>query len=134
MTGRRRAFLWGAGSTVLSAVGLIGLALFEQYNGLISELRGDLKHFNEASAQLAQKEEVRRVRDQMKELNRDVSMTAADRARLEQELRSSEQSRAEQARELQRLRERVAYLEGLHGARPGPAASVAGPATEPADR
>jgi hypothetical protein len=109
--------LWGAGSTILSAAGLVGLALFDQYNGLVGELRADLKHFNESSADLAHKDELRRLRDQLKELTRDVNAVSADRTRLEQELRASEQARADQAREVQRLRERLAYVEGLHAGR-----------------
>jgi septal ring factor EnvC (AmiA/AmiB activator) len=118
--------MWGAGSTLLSAAGLLGLALFDQYNGLVSELRADLKHFNESSAELARKEELRRLRDQLKEVARDINVVSADRSRLEQELRASEQARADQAREVQRLRERLAYVEGLHAGRPTPM-SAAGP-------
>jgi hypothetical protein len=113
----KRAALWGAGGTALSAAAFVGLALFEQYNGVVNELRADLKHFNEASAQLATKDELRRLRDQVKEVSREAGVQAADRARLERELVASEQARADQAREVQRLRERVAYVEGQHAGR-----------------
>jgi 3-deoxy-D-manno-octulosonate 8-phosphate phosphatase KdsC-like HAD superfamily phosphatase len=104
--------------------GFLGLALFEQYNGLVGELRADLKHFNETAADFARKDEVRRLRDQVKEATREAGASAADRARLEHELGASEAARAEQARAVQRLRERVAYVEGLHGGRAAPASAA----------
>ena len=40
--GRRgRVFWWSVSGTLLSVVGFIGLALFEQYNSSLSELRAD---------------------------------------------------------------------------------------------
>src|SRR5438045_2895195 len=52
----RSAFIWGISGTVLSAAGFIAMALFEQYNDSLNELRRDLKHFNETSAELVKKE------------------------------------------------------------------------------
>jgi hypothetical protein len=100
------------GGTLLSGLGLIGLALFEQYNGMISELRNDLKHFNETSSQYVKKESVQRYREQMKECLKEAQASNMARAQLEQELRASERAREETAGELQRMRERMAFLEG----------------------
>jgi hypothetical protein len=108
----RRALLWGIGSSVLSVLGFIALALFEQYNGLVSELRSDLKHFNETSADFVKRDNFQRFRDQLRERLRGLQEVSADKVRLEQELKLSEHAREEMASELQHMRERLAFLEG----------------------
>jgi septal ring factor EnvC (AmiA/AmiB activator) len=123
---RRRAFLWGVASTALSAAGLIAFALFEQYNAGVTELRTDLKRFNETSADYVKRDQLARLREHMIQLSRDVAAANATRLALERELQASERSREEQAKELQRTRERLAYLEGL-----GAAKAVAPAAPEP---
>src|SRR5260370_40761828 len=55
---RGRGLIWGLGGTILSVFGFIALALFEQYNSMLGELRSDLKHFNETSSQFVKKENV----------------------------------------------------------------------------
>ena len=112
----RGPLLWGMGGTILSAVGFIGLALFEQYNSMLSELRSDMKHFNETSGEYVKKESLQRFRDQVKERMKEVSEFRAARTQFEQELKASEKAREEMARELQRMRERMAFLEGRHTA------------------
>jgi hypothetical protein len=109
----RRALLWGAISTVLSAIGLIGLALFEQYNGMLSELRADLKHFNETSSEFVKKDRLQKCWDRVRECSKEMSASAVGRDRLEQELKASERTREGMVKEMQRLRERLAYLEGM---------------------
>jgi hypothetical protein len=54
------------GGTLLSALGFVGLALFEQYNGMVTELRHDLKNFNETTAELVKKDSLQRLRDQLR--------------------------------------------------------------------
>jgi hypothetical protein len=125
----RGALLWGMGGTLLSAVGFIGLALFEQYNGMLTELRNDLKHFNETSVEFAKKDSLQRLRDQLKERFKEMDQSNVMRERLAAELRASERAREEMARELQRMRERLAYLEGRQAA-----TAVAAPAPPPEDR
>ena len=115
---RRRALLWGIVSTVLSAIGFIGLALFEQYNGMLSELRADLKHFNETSSDYVKNDRFQKCWEMMKELSKDVGATKASADQLERELKVSTRLCEDQAKELQRLRERLAYLEGFRAARP----------------
>jgi hypothetical protein len=110
---RRRAFIWGAVSTALSAAGLIAFALFEQYNSAVSELRSDLKRFNETSAEYAKRDQLTRFREHLIQMARDMAELKASRATLEQELRASERCREEQVKELNRVREKLAYLEGL---------------------
>jgi len=88
------------------------LALFEQYNGMIIELRSDLKHFNEISADFVKKDSLQRLRDQLKERFKEVEESSTARTQIETELRASERAREEMARELQRMRERLAFLEG----------------------
>ncbi len=36
---KKRRWLWGISGTAFSAIGFIGLALFEQYNSVLSEFR-----------------------------------------------------------------------------------------------
>lgn len=109
---RRGPLLWGMGGTILSGLGFIGLALFEQYNGMLMELRSDLKHFNEISSELVKKESLQRLRDQLKERFKQMEDASLAKAQLEAELRTSEKAREEMTRELQRMRERLAFLEG----------------------
>src|SRR5262249_19153478 len=100
----RRMLFWGLGGTLLSVAGFVGLALFEQYNGMLAELRADLKRFNETSGDYAKKDQVSRIREQMRDLYKDYAAAQAARALLEQELKVSERSREEVAREVQRMR------------------------------
>jgi hypothetical protein len=116
----RGPLLWGMGGTIMSALGFIGLALFEQYNGMLTELRNDLKHFNEISSELVKKESLQRLRDQIKERFKQFEESNTAKAQLETELRTSERAREEMARELQRMRERLAFLEGRQTASPNP--------------
>lgn len=109
----RRALLWGVISTVLSAIGLIGLGLFEQYNGMLSELRTDLKHFNETSSEYVKKDRLQKCWERLKECTKEMGASAVARERLEQELKAGERTREDMAKEMQRLRERLAYLEGM---------------------
>jgi chromosome segregation ATPase len=110
--------LWGVGGTVLSALGFVALALFEQYNGMLSELRNDLKHFNETSSDYVKKETLHKMREQVVECYKELHASIAARTQAEQELRSSEKARTEMASELQRMRERLAFLEGRVTATP----------------
>jgi uncharacterized membrane protein YhiD involved in acid resistance len=117
--GKGRGLLWGVGGTVLSVVGFVAMLGFEAYNGMLSELRTDLKHFNETSSEFVKKESMQRFRDQMKEYVKEVQAVNGARLQLEQELRVSEKMRSEMTAELQRMRERLAYLEGRHAATQG---------------
>lgn len=109
----RRAMLWGIASTALSGMGLVGLALFEQYNGMLAELRSDLKHFNETQGEYVKKERMQKCWERLKDCSREMASGAVARERLEHELRASERAREDMAQQLQRLRERLAYVEGL---------------------
>jgi hypothetical protein len=104
--------LWGIASAVLSGVGFVALALFEQYNGMIGELRNDLKHFNETQSSYVKREHFDKLKDKLRDSFREFHEAKAARTQMEQELKVSEKARAEMAQELQRLRERVAYVEG----------------------
>src|SRR5437667_12193078 len=85
----RAPLLWGMGGTLLSGLGFIGLALFEQYNGMIIELRSDLKHFNEISADFVKKDSLQRLRDQLKERFKELEESGTARTQIETELRAS---------------------------------------------
>jgi hypothetical protein len=108
----RTSLIWGVGGTVLSVVGFIGMILFEEYNSLMLELRGDLKHYYETSGDLVKKESFHKLRDRVIDCCKDVQAANAARVQLEQELRASEKARDELARELRQMRERLAFIEG----------------------
>jgi hypothetical protein len=114
---RRRAALVGAASTLLSLAGFAALTLFEQASGVITELRTDLKHFNETSADYVKREQIMRCWEQVRELSKEAAAANAARALQDQELKASERSREELTRDVQRLRVRLAYLEGRIGAK-----------------
>src|SRR5438105_4306791 len=114
-----KGLIWGLGGTILSVIGFIALALFEQYNGMLSELRSDLKHFNETSSEFVKKENVQRYREEMKNCIKEIQASSAARTILEQELKASEKAREDMAHELQRMRERLAFLEGKQTATTG---------------
>jgi hypothetical protein len=114
----RLALLWGIGGSVLSAVGLVALTIFQLYNDSLNELRRDLKHFNEASADLVKKESLDRFRGKVAECSQRVHATAAARAQVERDLLASEGQRKALESELQRLRERLAAVEGRQAATP----------------
>jgi len=120
---RNRRLLWGVGGTILSAVGFIAMILFEQYNSALTELHNDLKHFNETSSQFVKKESVQRYKEEMRECLKEMQASNSARTLLEQELRASEKAREEMSHELQGLRERLAFVEGLQTARPTAAAA-----------
>jgi hypothetical protein len=128
---KRRAILWGITSTVLSAIGLIGLALFEQYNGMLSELRSDLRHFNETSSDFVRKDRLQKCWDTMKECSRAMDALTAAKEQLEREVAAGERSRMELTKEMQRLRERLAYLEGMKMAKPSGSFTSAGHDMDP---
>ncbi|HMF13995.1 MAG TPA: hypothetical protein VKE94_16875 [Gemmataceae bacterium] len=115
-TGKRRgrtALVVGLGSTILSVVGFGALTLFEQYNSLVSEMRSDLKHFNETSSEYVKRDSFQRFRDTVKDrLFKELPEANLAKYRLEEELKASEKARTEMTEELRRLRERMAYLEG----------------------
>jgi hypothetical protein len=109
---RRVAILIGVGSSLLSVLGFGALTAFEQYNSLISEMRSDLKHFNETVGEYVKRESFQRYRDGVKDKLKELQETNVAKYRLEQELKASEKLRIETAEELRHLRERLAYLEG----------------------
>jgi hypothetical protein len=123
--GKSRRLLWGVAGTLLSALGFVLLAGFEQYSGMLSELRGDLKHFYETSGDYVKKDSLQRIRDQVRDCLKEMHLSNAARAQVEQELRASEKARTDLANELQRFRERLAYIEGRQTATPTMAAAPA---------
>jgi hypothetical protein len=117
--GRRRlALLLSIGGTILSALGFIAFSLFEQYNDGLAELRHDLKHFNETSADLVKREQLGRLREHLKECYQELHAASEGRLLMQKELQASETARKEIALELQRLRERLACVEGRQSAPP----------------
>ena len=112
----RRALWWGLAGTLLSGVGWVALMLFDQYNASLAELRNDLKRFHEARAELVKKESMHKLYDHLKDCFKELQASAAARESLQQQLKDSEKSRRVIARELQRMRERLAAVEGRQAA------------------
>ena len=112
----RRAIVCAVASTVLSGLGLVALALFEQYNSALTELHNDLKHFNETSGEYVKKDRLQKCWEHMRECAHAMNAANAARERMEHELKVSERSREDLAKEIQRMRERLSYLEGLKAA------------------
>ena len=108
----RAALIWGIGSTVLSVLGFLAWGLFEQYNSSLAELRADLKHFNEASSTFVKKDSMTRFRDQAKAQFKEMQSVSLSNKQLEAELKASEKAREDTSRELSRIRERLAFVEG----------------------
>ena len=115
---RGRRWWWSIGGAGLSAVGFVCLALFEQYNSSLSELRADLKHFNEVSAEFVKRDSLRRYSEHMKESRQELHESRSTRKDLERELALSKKDRDEMLHEIQRLRERLASVEGRQAAVP----------------
>jgi hypothetical protein len=112
----RRALWWGIAGTLLSGLGWVCLMLFDQYNAGLAELRNDLKHFHEARAELVKKETMHKVFDHLKDSFKELQASAAAREALQQQLKDSEKGRRVMAREMQRMRERLAAVEGRQAA------------------
>jgi hypothetical protein len=134
------------GGTLVSIAALVVLTLCQYFNNCINELRGDLGHLHdevhkeighlatdlrkdmahllENHANLVNKEEytarVKSIWDSIKELQT-LSATVAglkERCSLHDQQLHNEDERKEMVRELQKLRERLANLEGRQAAAP----------------
>jgi hypothetical protein len=114
----RLAVLWGVSGTVLSTLGFIAWALFEQYNNNLMELQRDLKHFHEASADLVKKESLQRCYNKLAESTKELQASTTAREQLIRELEVSQKNQHELQREVQQLRERLASVEGRQSAAP----------------
>jgi hypothetical protein len=114
----KRALWWGLAGTLLSGLGWVALMLFDQYNAGLAELRNDLKHFHEARAELVTKERLRKLMDHVKDSYKELHAATLAREELQRQLKESERSRRAVSREVQRLRERLAAVEGRQAAMP----------------
>jgi hypothetical protein len=114
----RWAVVWGVGGTVLSTLGFVAWALFEQYNICLVELQRDLKHFHETSGDLVHKEAMKRCYEKLGECTKELQASGHAREQLQRELDASQKTRHELERELQQLRERLATVEGRQSATP----------------
>src|SRR5262249_44237122 len=86
----RLAMLWGIAGTVVSALGFIGLSLFDQYNHSLNELQRDIKHFHEVSGSLVKKESLQRCYDRVGECIKELQASMAARAQMERELETAQ--------------------------------------------
>jgi hypothetical protein len=114
----RWAVVWGVAGTVLSTLGFIAWALFEQYNNSLNELQRDLKHFNEASADLVKKDSLQRCYTKLADCIKELQASTNAREQLVRELETAQKAQRELERELQHVRERLATVEGRQAATP----------------
>ncbi len=114
----RLAMLWGISGTVVSAMGFVGLSLFDQYNHSLTELQRDIKHFHEVSGNLVKKESLQRCYERLGDCIKELQASAATRTQLEKELETAQKDRRELERDLQHVRERLANVEGRQAATP----------------
>jgi hypothetical protein len=133
--GRAATLFWGlSGGTVLSIAGFIGLTLYQQNNDTLSELRKDLRQLILNSSEHVKREEVQSKMTTMwgfakdlhaahlttsKELEsaKALIVTQSERiAHLEERWKTADEDRKDFVRELQRLRERLATVEGRQAA------------------
>ncbi len=112
------------GTTLLSIAALIAITLYSQVTSGLNEVRNEVSRSDAAHADLIRKDEFNNrvleihgrstsALNSLKELQAATASAMAQRsALLEQQVRAAEEERKELARELQRLRERLAILEG----------------------
>jgi len=97
---------------------LCRLGGFEQYKSSLSELRADLKRFNEISGELVKKDSMRKCIDHLIECKQELQAVRLSKENLAQELAAVHKDREEMRHEVQHLRERLASLEGRQSATP----------------
>ncbi len=133
------------GGTLISIFALVIITAYTQFSGSITDIRSEIARINESRGDLVKKHEVNELRGDVNRLNegrgdlikkdefngrvlevwngiRELQaanlMTTALKERfslLEQQLKASEDERKELTRELQKLRERLAAVEGRQG-------------------
>lgn len=117
----RLAWLWGiSGGSILSVFGFVALTLYQQYNDSLTELRNDLKRFHITCGDLVKKDEMHNrmthVYTKVKELSDNSSDGKSHLMLMEHQMKVSEEERRELTHEVQRLRERLAAVEGRQSA------------------
>lgn len=107
------------GGTLLSIVALVVVTVYQQFSNSLFELRNDMIHLNEARADLVTKEDfnsrMTSVWNGLKDLQTAGATVSGLRERatlLEQNLKDAESERKEMAHQMERLRDRIAVLEG----------------------
>ena len=117
------------GGTLVSLAGLVVITVYQGLNGSIHDLRAEISRLNEGRSELIKKDEFNsRLSSAWTAIREHQSVGGAvsalkERAEgLEKQLKAAEDERKELTRELHRLRERQAVLEGRQGAveRPKP--------------
>jgi hypothetical protein len=116
----RMSLFWRIfGGTLLSLAGLGGLTLYQQLNSSITEVRNEVNRINEGRGEFVKKDELSTrtttIWNGIKDLQAANGTVTALKERegvLEQQLKASEDDRREMAKEIQKLRERLAALEG----------------------
>lgn len=126
----RLSWFWSiSGGSILSVMGFVALTLYQQYNDSLTELRNDLKRFNITCGDLVKKEEMHNrmthLYTKMKELGDNHTDGKSHLMLVEHQLKVSEEERRELSHEVQRLRERLAAVEGRQSVAVAPASAAA---------
>jgi len=116
----RMSLFWRVfGGTLLSIAALVVITFYQQFNGSLNELRGDILRLNEARGDLVKKDELNTrmtsVWNGLSDAKAGGSGLAALREKQalhDQQIKQMEDERKDLLREVQLLRERVAKLEG----------------------
>lgn len=122
------------GGTLISIAALVAITLYNQFNNGLNELRAEIVRLKEQNGDLVKKAELREQAASLSTGLKDVQAAQAGvtalRERsllLEQQLKTAEDERRELAREVQRMRERLAAVEGQQA---GPRSKANPTATE----
>jgi len=106
------------GGTLLSIAALVCMTIYQQFSASLTDLRAGINHLTEFYAEVVKKDELNTrtnaIWASLKELGNDMPALKTQTTVLQGQLRAVEQERKELAREVQRLRERLATLEGHH--------------------
>jgi hypothetical protein len=124
----RFSWFWGvSGGSILSVLGFLALTLYQQYNDSLTELRNDLKRFNITCGDLVKKDEMHNrmthLYTKLKELGDNHADGKSHLMLVEHQLKVSEEERRELMHEVQRLRERLAAVEGRQSVAATPASA-----------
>lgn len=122
----RHSLLWRiSAGTLLSIGGMVLITIYQNLNGGLNEVRNDLKHLTVTSGDQVKKDELHNritpLWTTIKELQAAKEAGAVRDGRmtyLEQQLKAGDEERRELVRQLQRLRERLATVEGRQAITP----------------
>lgn len=120
----RMSVFWRVfGGTLLSIAALVAVTLYQQFNNGLNDLRNDLSRLNEGRGDFIKKDEFNSRMGaawggikEAKDASTTVATLKEHSLLLEQQVKSGEEERKDLMREVRRLTERLAALEGRQSA------------------